>query len=133
VSLAGAPLVAFVATTDLERSHGFYGGVLGLERTEASGFANAYAGLRVTLVKERAAAAYTVLGWSVPELSAAMRELSGKGVEFKQFPAMEQDDAGAWRAPGGSLIAWFEDPDGNTLSLQEPPALHSEVPRRSQA
>jgi catechol 2,3-dioxygenase-like lactoylglutathione lyase family enzyme len=121
VSLAGAKLVAFVATTDLERSHGFYGGVLGLERTEASSFANAYPGLRVTLVAERVGAAYTVLGWSVSDLSAVMPELAAKGVEFKRFPAMEQDDAGVWLAPGGSRIAWFEDPDGNTLSLQQPP------------
>jgi catechol 2,3-dioxygenase-like lactoylglutathione lyase family enzyme len=133
VTLAGASLVAFVATTDLDRSHGFYGGVLGLERIEASGFANAYPGLRVTLVKERVAEPYTVLGWSVTDLAAAMGELASRGVSFKRFPGMEQDEAGVWRAPGGSLIAWFEDPDANTLSLQQPPALHSEVPRRPQA
>jgi catechol 2,3-dioxygenase-like lactoylglutathione lyase family enzyme len=120
--LAGATLVAFVATTDLERSHEFYGGMLGLERVEASGYANAYPGLRITLVRECAPAGYTVLGWSVPDLAAAMAELATRGVEFKRYPGMEQDNAGVWRAPGGSLIAWFEDPDGNTLSLQQPPA-----------
>jgi catechol 2,3-dioxygenase-like lactoylglutathione lyase family enzyme len=119
--LAGASLVAFVATTDLERSHEFYGGVLGLDRVEASGYANAYPGLRVTLVRERAAADYTVLGWSVPDLAAAMRSLAAKGVEFKRFPGMDQDEDGVWAAPGGSRIAWFDDPDGNTLSLQQPP------------
>jgi catechol 2,3-dioxygenase-like lactoylglutathione lyase family enzyme len=122
VSLACAHLVAFVATTDLQRSHEFYGGVLGLERMEASGFANAYPGLRVTRVSERAPAAYTVLGWSVPDLSAAMTALAEKGIEFKRFLGMEQDAAGVWLAPGGSRVAWFEDPDGNTLSLQEPAA-----------
>jgi catechol 2,3-dioxygenase-like lactoylglutathione lyase family enzyme len=120
--LAGATLVAFVATTDLERSHEFYGGVLGLERVEASGYANAYPGLRVTLVRERAPAGHTVLGWSVPDLAAAMAELAARGVEFRRFAGMDQDDAGVWRAPSGSLIAWFEDPDANTLSLQQPPA-----------
>jgi predicted enzyme related to lactoylglutathione lyase len=24
---------------------------------------------------------------------------------------------GIWRAPGGESVAWFTDPDGNTLSL----------------
>jgi predicted enzyme related to lactoylglutathione lyase len=33
---------------------------------------------------------------------------------------MEQDERGAWAAPDGSRIAWFRDPDGNILSLQEP-------------
>ncbi len=49
---------------------------------------------------------------------AALRE---RGVEFNLYPAMEQEPDGVWTAPGGSRIAWFEDPDGNTLSLQEPP------------
>jgi catechol 2,3-dioxygenase-like lactoylglutathione lyase family enzyme len=122
VSLAAARLVAFVATTDLERSHGFYGGVLGLERTEASGFANAYAGLRVTLVQERAVAPYTVLGWTVSDIEAELAELARKGIGFKRYPGLAQDQQGVWTAPGGSRIAWFDDPDGNTLSLQQPPA-----------
>jgi hypothetical protein len=44
-------------------------------------------------------------------------------VAFKRFAGMEQDELGIWRAPGGSLIAWFADPDGNTLSLQQAPQL----------
>jgi catechol 2,3-dioxygenase-like lactoylglutathione lyase family enzyme len=120
--IEGAALVAFAPTADLDRSHDFYGGVLGLERVEASGFANAYdvegTRLRVTLVNEVVAAPYTVLGFSVSDLTAAMR---GLNVEFKRFPGMDQDPGGVWTAPGGSRIAWFEDPDGNTLSLQQPP------------
>jgi hypothetical protein len=31
---------------------------------------------------------------------------------------MEQDDQAVWQVPGGSAqVAWFKDPDGNTLSL----------------
>jgi predicted enzyme related to lactoylglutathione lyase len=30
---------------------------------------------------------------------------------------MDQDARGIWRTPGGDQVAWFEDPDGNTLSL----------------
>jgi catechol 2,3-dioxygenase-like lactoylglutathione lyase family enzyme len=115
-------LVAFVGTTDLERAHAFYGGVLGLARVEASGFANAYEQegtvLRVTLVREVHAAPYTVLGFTVSDLTAAMSALE---VEFKLFPGLEQDPDRVWTAPGGSRIAWFEDPDGNVLSLQQPP------------
>jgi hypothetical protein len=88
---------------------------------EASGFANAYPGLRVTLVQERATAGYTVLGWSVPDLASAMADLSARGVSFKRFRGLDQDDAGVWAAPGGSQIAWFEDPDANVLSLRQPP------------
>jgi catechol 2,3-dioxygenase-like lactoylglutathione lyase family enzyme len=115
----GAALVAFAATADLERSHAFYGGLLGLERVEASGFANAYdvAGthLRVTLVRQVAVAPYTVLGFRVPDLDAAMAALE---VQFLRYEGMEQDAGGVWTAPSGTRVAWFHDPDGNTLSLQ---------------
>jgi catechol 2,3-dioxygenase-like lactoylglutathione lyase family enzyme len=124
--LSGAALVAFVATTDLERSHAFYGDALGLRRVEASPFANAYeangSALRVTFVDRVTAAPYTVLGWRVADLAAAMRGLAARGVEFLRYPGLQQDDAGVWTAPGGSRVAWFADPDGNTLSLQQPPA-----------
>jgi predicted enzyme related to lactoylglutathione lyase len=30
---------------------------------------------------------------------------------------MGQDERGIWAAPGGARVAWFKDPDGNTLSL----------------
>jgi catechol 2,3-dioxygenase-like lactoylglutathione lyase family enzyme len=115
-------LVAFAATGDLERSHSFYGGVLGLERVEASEFANAYdvdgTMLRVTRVESMVPAPYTVLGFSVPDLREAMAAIA---VDFKRYRGLEQDASGVWAAPGGSRIAWFEDPDGNTLSLQQPP------------
>ena len=33
------------------------------------------------------------------------------------FP--QQDAFGIWVAPGGARVAWFSDPDGNTLSLSQ--------------
>jgi predicted enzyme related to lactoylglutathione lyase len=32
---------------------------------------------------------------------------------------MAQDEDGIWDSPGGARIAWFQDPDGNVLSLTE--------------
>jgi catechol 2,3-dioxygenase-like lactoylglutathione lyase family enzyme len=123
--ISGAELVAFVAAHDLDAAGRFYGDVLGLELVESTPFANVYdAGgttLRVTRVDEVAGAAYTVLGWKVPDIDAAIRALGARGVEFKRFDGLEQDEHGAWTAPGGSRIAWFADPDGNTLSLQQAP------------
>ncbi len=122
--LTDTPLVAFAASTNLDRSHGFYGGVLGLRRVEATPFANVYAAagaqLRVTAVVRVARADYTVLGWSVRDLDAAVQALRARGVEFKRYRGVDQDADGVWTAPGGSRIVWFQDPDGNTLSLQQP-------------
>jgi catechol 2,3-dioxygenase-like lactoylglutathione lyase family enzyme len=123
--LSGASLVAFAGTTDLERAHDFYGDVLGLERTEASSFANAYAvhggSLRVTRVDTVAPAPYTLLGWRVDDLAAAMARLAERGVAFERFSGLDQDAAGVWTAPGGARVAWFTDPDGNRLSVSQAP------------
>jgi catechol 2,3-dioxygenase-like lactoylglutathione lyase family enzyme len=120
-----ARLVAFVATTDLERARQFYERKLGLPLEEETPFALLFrpggSHLRITLVEERAPAAYTVLGWSVDDLVAAVTSLVDRGVEFNRYPAMDQDDLGIWRSPSGARVAWFNDPDGNVLALTEYP------------
>jgi len=122
--LADADLVAFVATTDTARARAFYEGVLGLSVLHDDGFAcvvDAHGTtVRITAVPERAAAMYTVLGWKVDDLDATVGGLVARGVSFLRFDGMEQDERGAWTAPSGERIAWFADPDGNTLSLQSP-------------
>ena len=123
--LADADLVAFVGSTDLEAAEAFYGGVLGLELVESTPFAKVFDAhgtqLRVTRVDAVAGAANTVLGWRVLDLDGKVATLRERGVEPKRYAGLEQDESGAWTAPGGSRIAWFADPDGNTLSLQQNP------------
>jgi hypothetical protein len=36
---------------------------------------------------------------------------------------MNQDELGIWISPTGAKLAWFKDPDGNTLSISEHPEL----------
>lgn len=48
-----------------------------------------------------------------------MKELHEKGVLFEKFENIHQDEMGIWSAPGGTLVAWFKDPDGNVLSLSQ--------------
>jgi len=118
-----ADLVAFAATTDLVRARVFYEQVLGLPVTEQTDLACVFDAngtmLRVTAVPEVARAGYTVLGWRVADIAAAARELSARGVRFLRFDGMDQDPDGVWTSPGGGRIAWFADPDGNTLSLTQ--------------
>jgi len=124
--LADAPLVAFVPTVDLERSHAFFGGVLGLTRVEASPYANAYdaggSALRITRVEALEPVVFTILGWNVTDIAATIAALRAGGVDPIEYPGMDQDADGVWTAPGGSRIAWFRDPDGNTLSLGQHPS-----------
>jgi catechol 2,3-dioxygenase-like lactoylglutathione lyase family enzyme len=123
--LGSSDLVAFVATTDVDRARAFYRDTLGLALVEESPFACVFDAhgtqLRVTPVGEIALAPYTVLGWSVDDVETTVRALSGAGVGFERFPGMVQDDSGVWTSPSGARVAWFTDPDGNVLSVSQMP------------
>jgi len=45
--------------------------------------------------------------------------LTAKGVRFERFDRLPQDELGIWTTPDGSRVAWFKDPDGNTLLLTQ--------------
>ena len=119
----GARINAFVGSSDLARSRVFYGGTLGLGLEHADPGAEVFdaggAELRVTLVADVAPVPYTTVGWAVDDMDAAVDALRAAGVAFRRFDGMDQDSRGVWTAPGGGRVAWFEDPDGNLLSLSQ--------------
>jgi catechol 2,3-dioxygenase-like lactoylglutathione lyase family enzyme len=121
--LKNHPIIAFVATTAPARAKKFYSDTLGLRLVSEDAFAIVFdAGgtmLRVAIVPELRPAGYTVLGWIVPDIRQAVRGLVSRGVKFRRFDGLVQDDQGVWTSPSGAQIAWFEDPEGNTLSLTE--------------
>ncbi|GAA4252324.1 VOC family protein [Dactylosporangium darangshiense] len=121
--LADAAAIAFVPSTHLDRSRAFYSAVLGLELREQTPFACVFrAGgtmLRVTRVDELRPQPFTVLGWAVPDLRATLADMVAAGVTFHRYEGMPQDEDGVWQTPGGDLVAWYPDPDGNTLSLTQ--------------
>jgi len=121
--LGSSALIAFAGATDLGRARVFYEQVLGLSMTEQNDFACVFDAngtmLRVTAAPEVAHAGYTVLGWQVADIAAAVSDLSAKGVVFLRYDSMDQDGSGVWTTPGGDRVAWFADPDGNILSLTQ--------------
>jgi catechol 2,3-dioxygenase-like lactoylglutathione lyase family enzyme len=121
--LGSAKLIAFAATTDAARAKAFYRDVLGLKPVHEDQFAVVFDAhgvtLRVSLVEHVSVAPYTVLGWEVADIVATVGGLAAAGVRFERFPGLEQDENGIWRAPGGTGVAWFKDPDGNLLSVSQ--------------
>lgn len=121
--LADRPIMAFVATQDPERAKPFYRDVLGLKLVADEAFALVFDAHGTTLRVQKAGPftppPFTVLGWEVTDIRATLRALHERGVETNRYPHMEQDELGVWDA-GPALIAWFKDPDGNTLSLAQP-------------
>jgi len=122
--LSAAPLVAFVPTTDLDRSRRFYCDVLGLQVVESTPYALVLRGgatqLRVTKVAQLTAQPFTVLGWQVPDAAAVLAGLRAAGVAAARFDALDQDGQGLWTTPGGDRVGWFADPEGNLLSVTQP-------------
>jgi len=125
MALDGADLIGFVGTADVARARSFYEGTLGLSVIEEDPYAIALDAngtmLRVTTVPDFRPASYTVCGWLVDDVGAAIADLTGRGISFLRFDGMDQDELGVWTAPTQAKVAWFNDPDGNVLSLTQLP------------
>lgn len=115
--------VSFVLTADRTKTQPFYADVLGLRVIAEEDFGVVFdlgsdATLRLTDIKDHRPGAHTVLGWEVPDIRAAMAALRTKGVTFEIYEGFGQDEDGVWSFRGTQL-AWFNDPEGNNLSLAQ--------------
>ena len=111
-----------VFVTDLKRAVDFYQRILGLPlqfQEEQFGYASfAPEGIRLGIARvdpkarESAGMAgrHTGIGFGVPDLDAAHRELAAKGVRFTMAPTKQ---------PWGGYMAMFADPDGNVFYLDQ--------------
>jgi predicted enzyme related to lactoylglutathione lyase len=130
-------IISFVATENSARALKFYSETLELSLVSDDPFAMVFdvngTTLRVQKVHELIPAKHTVLGREVADISATTKELMKKGVRFEQFEGLPQDELGIWTTPSGAKVAWFKDPDGNTLSLtqfsRDPDCSHPDRPR----
>ena len=124
--LSATPIIGFVPTRDAGRSREFYENTLGLTFVADDGFALVFRSggnmIRIARVQELLPAVHTILGWEVADIVAEAGALTGRGVVFMRYPFLPADQVdalGIWSAPGGTKVAWFQDPDGNTLSLSQ--------------
>ena len=124
--LTDSPAFGGFSVDDLDAARTFYEQVLGL-RTSAEpamdGILHLHlGGGRDVLVYAKgpahSPATYTVLNFPVPDVDAAVAELSARGVQFLHYDEPPTDDTGVMRS-GGPLIAWFADPAGNVFSVLE--------------
>lgn len=121
--LTNCDSVSFVATLDATASRAFYEESLGLKLIADENFAlvfdlNGHI-LRIAKVEELLPAAHTVLGWHVDNIEKTVKNLIARGVVFEVYDGMQQDESGIWVSPSGAKIAWFKDPDCNSLSITQ--------------
>ncbi len=120
--LGAAKPVAIICTRNRAGAATFYRDTLGLRIK----FEDAYAvifdiggiDLRVSTVPDFTPHEHTVIGFRVPDVAAAVKELREKGVNFNTYKGFNQDELGIFSLPNSALrVAWFNDPDGNVLSV----------------
>ncbi len=124
--LSNYNIIGFVTIVNVERAKSFYRDTLGLRlMSEEAPFALVFDAngimLRLVMGKQLPPASGTVLGWQVRDIESIVHTLETAGVQFERYEFLEQDDSGIWTSPTGARVAWFKDPDGNTLSVSEHP------------
>jgi catechol 2,3-dioxygenase-like lactoylglutathione lyase family enzyme len=122
--LGNTPIIAFIPTLDFDKSRAFYVDTLRLRFVDNDGFAMVLDAngtmIRVAKVQpDFKPAMFTILGWKVSDIESVVSAMTSKGVVFERYGFFEQDALGIWVAPGGAKVAWFKDPDGNTLSVSQ--------------
>jgi catechol 2,3-dioxygenase-like lactoylglutathione lyase family enzyme len=122
--LAHSPLIAFIPTKDAARARAFFEKTLGLRFVSDDNFAIVLDAngtmLRIARVGDFTPFPFTILGWEVDDIEATVAAMSAQGVQFSRYPFLEQSEGGVWTAPGkAAKVAWFLDPDGNTLSISQ--------------
>ncbi|WP_372593341.1 VOC family protein [Actinotalea sp.] len=121
-----SPFCGF-SVDETDRVAPFYREVLGLRVDESEGMLTLHLGEGSPVLvypkgPGHVPASYTVLNFPVPDIDAAVAELTAAGVTFERYPSMAEhtEASGIVRGPHGPAIAWFTDPAGNVFSvLQE--------------
>jgi catechol 2,3-dioxygenase-like lactoylglutathione lyase family enzyme len=120
--LEAAKPVAIICTRDRARAAIFYRDTLGLRMKLEDDYAVVFevggVDLRVSTVADFTPHEHTVLGFRVPDVAAAVKALGEKGVTCNIYKGFNQDELGIFSLPNSVLrVAWFNDPDGNVLSV----------------
>ena len=120
--LEAARAAVVICTRDRARATKFYRDTLGLPLVSDDNFAAVFnvggTALRVSTVADFTPHEHTILGFTVPDVTAAVKALRENGVAFNVYEKFKQDELGILTIPGGAVKgAWFKDPDGNVLSV----------------
>jgi hypothetical protein len=97
-------------------------------REDTRGRAGGRSVLHVYLSPEHAGKSRaTLASWYVDDVEGLVDELISRGVAFERYdvgPTIT-DEKGVATVEGGAEIAYFRDPDGNTLSIAKKPRTRS--------
>jgi catechol 2,3-dioxygenase-like lactoylglutathione lyase family enzyme len=125
MSLSTSSVSAVAAVSDIDRARNFYEEKLGLVPQDDASEMQVYyecggdTGILIYVSPTQAGSgAATLAFWNVDDLRKEMESLGSAGVEFERYdePGLKTDESGVFDT-GDELVAWFKDPDGNTLGI----------------
>ena len=130
MGLSEYKVAAGVAVSDMDRAREFYEVKLGLLVGIDSGDNVQYrcgegSVMHVYLSPEHAGkSTATLVGWGVDDVEEVVDELTSKGVAFERYDEgpIVTDERGIATFEGSAEVAYFRDPDGNTLSIARAPS-----------
>ena len=121
--LADTPAMATIAVKNLDAAKKFYGTTLGLKKSgDMDGEAAIYKSGNSTIVVYKSDFAgtnkATSATWGVgEELETIVKDLKNKAVVFEHYDMPGLTHQGDLHVSGGFKGAWFKDPDGNILHI----------------
>jgi catechol 2,3-dioxygenase-like lactoylglutathione lyase family enzyme len=129
VGLSRYKVGAGLAVSDMDKAREFYEGKLGLSVSIDSGDNVQYrcaegSVMHVYLSPEHAGkSTATLASWGVDDVERVVDELNTRGVTFERYDEgpIITDEKGIATFEGGAKVAYFRDPDGNTLSIAQAP------------
>jgi catechol 2,3-dioxygenase-like lactoylglutathione lyase family enzyme len=129
MGLSRFKVAAGLAVSDMDRAREFYEEKLGLSVGIDSGDNVQYrcaegTVMHVYLSPEHAGkSTATLAGWGVNDVERIVDELTKRGVTFERYDEgpIITDERGIATFEGGAKVAYFRDPDGNTLSIAQAP------------
>ena len=121
--LADKAAMATIAVKDINAAKKFYGKVLGLKvKEEMDGEVAVYGSGNSTMVVYKSEFAgtnkATAATWGVgDEFESILRNLKNESVVFEHYDMPGMSRQGDTHVMGGFKAAWFKDPDGNILHI----------------
>ncbi|CAA9265061.1 MAG: hypothetical protein AVDCRST_MAG93-2364 [uncultured Chloroflexia bacterium] len=129
--LSSYKVAAAVAVSDMDRAREFYEGKLGLSVSIDSDDNLQYRCAEGTVFHlylspdHAGKSTATLAGWGVNDVERVVDELTSRGVSFERYNqgSIITDERGIATFEGDAKVAYFRDPDGNTLSITQVPRL----------
>ena len=120
--LGNRDAVANLAVRNVQTARKLYEGTLGLKQVDAEGselivFKSGNTTVNVYESNEAGTTKATAVTWAVDDVDSEVSTLKAKGVKFEHYDMPSMKRQGDVCIGGHMKVAWFKDPDGNTLNI----------------